>query len=88
MEYTIELCFEFLNVHRFFGQLKEQMTERCVASRSKEESSKAQGTKVNKKADKAGSKLKDISRERTVLDEDNDIMSAMHDELDIGELFS
>ena len=67
------------------------MTERCVASRSKEESGKAQGTtsqKVDKKADKAGSKLKDISRERIVLDEDSDIMGAMHDELDIGELFS
>lgn len=70
----MELCFELLNdfLLRFFGQLKEVMTEKCVASRS----GKAQRTtalKVDMRADKASSKL-----------EDND----MHDELDIGELFN
>ena len=67
------------------------MTETCVASRSKAESGKAQGTtaqKIDKPADKAGSRLKDICRERTVLNEDSDIMGALHDELGIGELFS
>ena len=81
---------DVLNVYRFFGQLKEVVTEKSegsiAASSSMVDSGNAQRTtaqKADKKADKAGSKLEDISRKRTVV-EDNDMMEA----LDIGELFS
>ena len=79
------------NVHRFFGQLKEVVTEKSqdsiAASTSMVDSGNAQRTtaqKADKKADKAGSKLEDI---RTVVEKD-DTLKALHDELDIGELFS
>ena len=41
--------------------------------------------KVDEKADSAGSRLKDISREK-MESENSDIL--MHNELDLGELFS
>lgn len=71
-------------MHRFFGQLKEVVTEKCQGSIVASTSMVDSVQKADKKADKAGSKLGDISRKRTVV-EDNDIMEA---ELDVGELFS
>ena len=81
-------------VCRFFGQLKELVTEKykdSTAARSKAESDNAQRRRaqqeIQKKTGKAAagcSKLKNISRERTEL-ENSDItmMGIMLDELDI-----
>ena len=53
----MELRFKLLNdfLLRFFGQLKEVMTEKCVASRS----GKAQRTTALKVDKRASSKLED-----------------------------
>lgn len=83
---------------RFFGQLKDLVTEKsqdskaCTASTAVVDSGNAQRIAIQKGADKASFKLEDSSRKRTVVEEGNDkniiMMKPLDDELDIGELFS
>jgi hypothetical protein len=83
-------------VPRFFGQLKDLVTEKSqnsmAGSKAMIDSGNAQRTAAQKVADKTSSKLEDTSRKRTVIEEDNDIMmKPLHDELHgigVRELFS
>lgn len=70
--------------------MKELVSEKCC-DLLKLGSGHVQRTiaqKVDKKTDKTGSRLKDISKERRGSEEDSDLIGVMHDDLDIGELFS
>ena len=81
---------------RFFGQLKDLVTEKsqdskaCAASTAGVDSGNAQRIAIQKGAHKASFKLKDSSRKRTVVEEGSDdiMMKPSDNELDIGELFS
>ena len=84
-----------MNLFRFFGQLKDLVTEKSkdskasAASTAVVDSGNAQRTVAQKAADKTSFKLEDSSRKRTVVEEgNNNNMKPLDDELDIGDLFS
>ncbi|MCG8626116.1 MAG: hypothetical protein MJE68_29475, partial [Proteobacteria bacterium] len=81
-----------MNLFRFFGELKDLVTEKskdskaCAASTAVVDSGNAQRTVAQKAcaADKTSFKLEDSSRKRTVVEEGNDNnMKPLDDELDI-----